>query len=89
MKVILRFEQSDACAEEHNDDDGGDDAEHAVPYNTTDGEWVQLTYDSIRDQNGGAVAVLADCGCWQLDDLDDDRFYSDVIICFEPDTKGA
>lgn len=85
MKVVLRFEQSDACAETHGDGEGG--TTHDVPYDLTEGEWVQLTYDTIRDQSGCAVGVIAECGCWQLDDDDDDRFYSDVIICLDP--KGA
>ena len=78
MSITLRFERSEACAEAH----GSDPNETVtIPFDTTDGTWVQLTLDSIRTQDGRIIAEIGkDCGCWSLEGRD--VCFSDVVIEF-------
>lgn len=82
MTILIHFERSENCAESH----GGDPGERVtIPYGTTDGPWVQLTYNSLRTQAGTLVAMLDEKdGCWFLDDADlSAQPFSDIIIEFK------
>lgn len=87
MAILIHFERSDACAEAHGATDKPQRV--TVPFDDSDGSWVQLTYDSIRTQDGAIVAELDGDSCWTLVNQDGQRinredFFSDVIIEFTP-----
>lgn len=74
MNIRIHFERSESCAEEHNQDP---DERAVLNYDTEDGPWVQLTYGSLRRQDGAMIASIDDCGRWSLNGVDK---FSDVII---------
>lgn len=72
--LVLTFSRSAACAQSH--DLMEDDLTVELP---SDGKpWVQLTYESIRDHDGGFVAHIHQ-GCWWFRNLP----WSDVLISHE------
>lgn len=83
MTILLHFDRSEACAEAH----GGEAERVTIPFDSSEGSWVQLTYDSIRTQDGGIIAELDGDRCWTLVNPDGYRinreaFFSDVVIEF-------
>lgn len=80
MTILLHFERSEACAEAH----GGEVERVTIPFDSSDGSWVQVTYNSIRTQDGTLIAMLDEKdGCWFLDDVDRSALpFSDVVIEF-------
>ena len=47
------------------------------------GKFVQITYDSVRDETGETIAYMRGDGDWRIGDRlpeADDRAYSDIII---------
>lgn len=77
MTILLHFDRSEACAEAHDTE-----VERVtIAFDSSDGSWVQLTYDSIRTQDGGIIAELGkDDGCWFL--IGQGACFSDVVIEF-------
>lgn len=75
MSIRIRFEKSEICVEAHPAEGNRD---RTVDYDTTDGSWAQLTYDSLRTQDGAILAYICPDGCWLTED--DGRHWSDVII---------
>lgn len=77
MSIVIHFERSEACAEAH----GAAAERKTVPYDTTDGSWVQLTCDCLRAQDGAFLANIDKCGCWEYNG----EHFSDIIIEFQGD----
>lgn len=76
LTILLHFEQSETCADAHGLVAGD---RVTIPYDTTDGSWVQVTFESIRTQDGRVIAEIGkDCGCWSLEDRE--GCFSDVVI---------
>lgn len=79
MTIEVAFERSDACAEAHNLEAG---ARRTIELDSSDGPWLQLTYNTIRTQDGRMVAYLDEKdGCWFWAD----EAWSDVIVNFRGD----
>jgi hypothetical protein len=84
MSIVLHFERSESCAQAH----GTDPNERlSIPFDSADGSWVQLTYDSIRTQDGSIIAELDGEKCWVLVNpegyrIDRNQVFSDVVIEF-------
>lgn len=72
--ILIHFERSDACAEVH----GLTAGRWTLTFDATDGSWIQLTHDTLRSQDGGALACLDD-GDWVYDGMP----YSDILIEFK------
>ncbi len=81
MTIDIHFERSESCAEAH----GADMERVTIPFDASDGTWVQLTYESLRTQDGALIARLdPEDGCWFLENVDlSAKPFSDIIIEFK------
>jgi len=71
--VKIYLECSEAVAERH----GVEPRRVEVPFDTSEGEWVQITYDSLRAQDGRTLAWYDyDTDLWRYGD----QVFSDIII---------
>lgn len=52
--------------------------EHVVEYNTSEGNWLQITYEHIMDQSGRSIATVDRRGLWHVEGVE--HPFSDVII---------
>jgi hypothetical protein len=82
MKILLHFDRSESCAQAH----GGDVERVTIPFDASEGAWVQLTYNCVRAQDGRLIARMdEEDGCWFLDDVDLSALpFSDVVVEFQP-----
>lgn len=81
--IKLHFEHSPTVADAHS----SDPERVTIEFDSPEGSWVQLTYDSIRTQDGAIIAELNGDNCWTLVDphgyrVDREQDFSDVIIEF-------
>lgn len=82
--ILLHFDRSESCAEAHD----APVERVTISFDSSDGSWVQMTYGSIRTQDGGIIAELGkDDGCWFL--IDQDACFSDVVIEFVDEREAA
>lgn len=71
MTTTIQLHRSDAMSENHN----LEPAMTIVHVDDADGDWVQITYESIRAQDGTPIITWDDDAWWY-----DDQPWSDIII---------
>lgn len=74
--ITIHFDRSEAVAEST----GLPACRVSVPYSTRDGEWMQLTYDTICSQDGTFLFEYdADHNVWIGPN---DEPFSDIVVSF-------
>lgn len=83
MSITIRLERSDAMMDTVCTKTGLTydkiPTEREIAFDDTDGSWVQLTYESLRTQDGAILLAVNSDGDW----VDEDGgLWSDVVIAF-------